>query len=157
MSETPEEKTRRKLSRLLSDHKWTYQYSVFYREIENCSDLISDSNKIKKSLRTKYPELPFLVCYRTLYRKERGGLQAYLTIFSTTKIQNFNKLANKAFENRVTTRGRDLSQEKLERITSTIKNQKLHDLKKYFGKQVRRYSLLNKPALEIHLHTPKSE
>jgi len=147
LSETPEEKTKRKLSTLITDHQWTHQYSVFYREIENCPSLISDSNKLKKTLRTKYPESPFLVCYRTLYKKERGGLQAYLTLFSTTKIYNFNKLANKAFESGVTGTGRALDQEKQQRIASAIKNQKLHDLNKYFGQKIRRYSLLNKSAL----------
>jgi len=156
LSETSEEKTKRRLSKLITDYLWTYQYSVFYREIEDCPNLISDSNKLKKLIRARFPESPFLICHRTLYKKERGGLQAYLTIFSTKKIADFNKLVVKVFSGGVAARGRLLSHEKIERNASAIRNQKLHDLKGFFGQDVRRYSVVNKAALgEFLLETKK--
>lgn len=150
MTESSEDKTKRKLSKLLQDHDWQHQHSIFYRDIEESINLIDNSNKLKRILKKKLPTSPFLICYRTLYRKDRGGLQAYVTIFSTAQIKKFQKMAEEAFGSGIATRGRTLSPEKLQRTVSALKTQKLHDLETFFGHRVKRYSVINKSSLKNH-------
>ena len=148
VTESSEDKTKRKLSKLLLDYDWQHQHSVFYRDIEESINLIDNGNKLKKILKKKLPTSPFLVCYRTLYRKDRGGLQAYVTIFSTAQIKKFQKIAMEAFGNGIATRGRGLSPEKLQHTESALKAQRLHDLEGFFGRKIRRYSIINKSELD---------
>ncbi len=147
MSESSEEKTKRKLSALILNYTWVHQHSIFYENIEDCHLLVRDGNKLKRSLRKLYPDLPFLVCYRTLYRAEYGGLQAYATIFSMQKIKDMAGIAERAFSASTNHRNRRLSQGKLESTALAIKEQKPHELGKFFGRQINRYSLINKQAL----------
>ena len=148
MSESSVEKTKRKLSALILNHAWTHQYSIFYIDNKEGHRLIQDGNKLKKSLKKLYPASPFLVCYRTLYRAEYGGLQAYAIIFSMQKIKDMAEIAENAFSASTRHRNRKVSREKLESTARAIRNQRLHDLEEFFGRSVRRYSIINKSELD---------
>ena len=147
MSESSVEKTKRKLSALILNHAWTHQCSIFYENNEDCHLLVRDGNKLKRSLRKLYPDLPFLVCYRTLYRAEYGGLQAYATIFSMQKIIDMAEIAENAFSASTRHRNRRVSQEKLESTANAIKSQRPHDLNLFFSKPTKRYTIINQKVL----------
>ncbi len=82
------------------------------------------------------------------FKKGSAPRQAYLTIFTTKKVEDLREMANKVFPAIMNVRGRRLSVEKLNQIARTIEKQKPHDLSKVFGKaEVNRWSTLNRDKL----------
>lgn len=154
MPESSEEKTKRKLASLITHYEWTDQHSVFYEDIEDCPNLLIDTNKLKAILRKNHPNLPFLVCYRTIYKSWKG-LQAYITIFSTIKIENITEILDKSFSASTISRYRKTRRAKIEATGRAIRNQSPHKLNLFFDKAVRRYSVLNKAALEKYKIQPE--
>lgn len=158
MSESSEEKTKRKLSAFILNHAWTHQYSIFYEDNKEGQRLLQDSNKLKKSLKKRYPDLPFLVCYRTKYNAQYGGLQAYAIIFSTKKIKDMLGIAEGSFSASIRYRNRKASRKRLESTARAIRNQRLHDLERFFGRKIRRYSIINKSELDrFKVHTDEDQ
>ena len=148
MSESSIAKTKRKLSALILNHSWSYQYSFFYEEAENCKLLPKDGNKLKKLLRKSLTSAPLLICYRTIYKAEYGGWQAYITVFSPHKIPDINQISDNAFSASVALRYRKLTRGKLESTASAIRTQKPQDLNRFFGCPTRRYSVINNSKLK---------
>ncbi|MGP4922705.1 hypothetical protein, partial [Pseudomonas lundensis] len=74
--------------------------------------------------------------------------QAYLTIFTTKKVEDLREMANKVFPAIMNVMGKKLSVEKLDQIAGAIEKQKPHDLSKLFDKAgINRWSVLNKDKL----------
>lgn len=147
MSESSEAKTKRKYLVVLRSNQWPYQHSIFYDDPEQSHALLEHMVKFKQTLRRRCPDQPFLVRVQTL---KKGGdpLQAYLTIFTTKKVEDLREIANKVFPTVMNALGKRLSIEKLDQIARSIEKQKPHDLSKLFGKQgANRWSVLNKHLL----------
>ncbi len=156
MPESSEAKTKRKLSALILNHQWQYQYSIFYDELPDCQNLPIDDEKLKNHLSRNYPDMPFLILRRTI-KKEWKGLQAYVTIFSVKNIEDMASLADKSFSSEIKLSKRKLWQKKIEDTASAIRKQKLHDLDGFFGRKTRRYSVINKSKLEGFKIHPKED
>lgn len=148
MSESSEEKTRRKFAKYLLDPRWMYQYSFFYEEPEYSKSLIEDQKVFRQELRRKFPNQPFLVRVQTLKRPGRE-FQAYLTIYTTQKTEGMFEVSERYFLAPVNVLYRQLTERRREVKANKILTQKPHDLTKLFGQvRIRRYGVINKHLLE---------
>lgn len=154
MSETSDEKSKRNYLRLINDHEWSYQHSLFYEDVADSKALLDDMVKFKQVLRRKCPDQPFLIRIQLLNRKTDynpdGGMQAYLVILTTTKSKTaITETAEIAMHTTCNILGKKLNQEKKARIASTIKAQKPHDLEHFFDRdKINRFTILNKNKLK---------
>lgn len=147
MSETSEEKTKRKYLAVFRTYQWSYQHSIFYNDSEQSHALLDDMVRFKQVLRRACPDQPFLVRIQTL-KKGSAPLRAFLTFFTTKKVEDLPEMAHKVFPAIVNVRGRRLSIEKLDQIARAIEKQKPQDLSKMFDKAgINRWSVLNKQKL----------
>ncbi len=147
MSETSEEKTKRRYLAVFRTYQWSYQHSIFYDDPEQSHTLLNDMVKFKQVLRRRCPDQPFLVRIQALKSRSRPH-QAYLTIFTTKKVDDLREVANKVFPTIMNVMGKKLSVEKLDQIARAIDKQKPHDLSKLFDKVgINRWTLLNKQYL----------
>lgn len=147
MSESSEDKTKRRTVSALRTYQWSYQHSVFYDDPTESHSLLEDQVQFKQVLRRKCPDQPFLTRIQSL---KQGGapLQAYLTIFTTNEVEGFQSIVDKVFPKKMNARGRRLSDSKLESIITAILEQKPHDLSKIFDKVgTNRWTILNKHQL----------
>ena len=146
MSETSEDKTKRKYLTVLRTHQWSYQHSIFYNDAEQSHALLDDMVRFKQVLRRWCPDQPFLIRVQAL--KKGAVHQAFLAIFTTAKVKNLQEIANKTFPATMNVVGRRLSAERLSQQARVIEEAKPHDLSKLFDKAgINRWSVLNKNLL----------
>jgi uncharacterized protein YneF (UPF0154 family) len=146
VSETSEEKTKRKYLTVLRGYQWSYQHSVFYDDPEQSLGLLEDMASFKQMLRRRCPDQPFLIRVQAL--KKGAVHQAFLSITTTAKVDDLREIANKTFPAKMNVMGKRLSVEKLDQIARAIEKQKPHDLSKLFDKAgINRWSVLNKHLL----------
>jgi hypothetical protein len=147
VSETSEEKTKRKYLTVLRGYEWSYQHSVFYNDPEQSLGLLQDMPSFKQQLRRRCPDQPFLIRVQAL--KKGAVHQAYLSIITTAKVDDLREIANKTFPATMNVLGKHLSVEKHDQIARAIEKQKPHDLSKLFDKAgINRWSVLNKHLLK---------
>lgn len=150
MSETTEDKTKRKYIALLKGNQWSHQYSVFYDNLTLSNQLLTDKQRFLQSLRKQFPGQPFLVRIQTKMGNGRGekGLQAYLMILTTTRSDGFKEIVDKSFASKMNVISKPLVGLKPFTIADAINNQKPHDLTRVFGDvRIKRWTLLNKEML----------
>ena len=146
MSETSEEKTKRKYLTVLRGCQWSYQHSVFYDDPEQSLGLLEDMASFKQMLRRRCPDQPFLIRVQAL--KKGAVHQAFLSIITTAKVEDLQGIANKTFPAKMIVVGRTVSVEKHDSIARAIEKQKPQDLSKLFDKAgINRWSVLNKNSL----------
>jgi hypothetical protein len=150
MSETTDDKTKRKYLALLTENQWSHRYSVFYADPAMSKNLLTDMVEFKQALRKRYPDQPFLI----RIQMKAGGLngdktlQAYLTILTTASSEGLKVVAHDTFSSEVRIPRGKVSTAKLASMASAIYKQRPHDLSKVFGDvRVRRWTLLNKASL----------
>lgn len=149
MSETSEEKTKRKYLTMLRDYEWSYQHSVFYDDPEQSIGLLEDMVSFKQMLRRRCPDQPFLIRVQAL--KKGAVHQAFLSIITTAKVDDLKEIANKKFPATMNVVGRRLSVERLSQQAHVIEQAKPHDLSKLFDKAgTNRWSVLNKHMLVVN-------
>ena len=145
MSEDATDKTKRKMIDLYKEYDWSYQYSIFYNDKADSIHLQEDLNRLREKLKNNRKDQPFYIVKRTL---NRGGLQAFATIFTTQKIEGFDNFVRKSSQHEINIRKRTVSDDFLISTIEKLKKQKLHNLDKFFGiKDVKRYSVVNKSKL----------
>lgn len=150
MSETSQDKTKRKYIALLKENQWSYQHSVFYDDLKLSNQLLTDKERFLQTLRKQFPDQPFLVRIQTKMGNGRGekGLQAYLMILTTNRSDGFKEIADKSFASKMNVRSKPLVGLKPFTIADAINNQKPHDLTRVFGDvRIKRWTLLNKEML----------
>jgi hypothetical protein len=146
VSESSEEKTKRKYLTVLRGYQWSYQHSVFYDDPEQSLGLLEDMASFKQMLRRRCPDQPFLIRVQAL--KKGAVHQAFLSIITTAKVDDLREIANKTFPAKMNVLGKTLSVEKRDQIARAIEKQKPHDLSKLFDRAgINRWSVLNKPLL----------
>ncbi|NKQ10643.1 hypothetical protein [Pseudomonas sp. SST3] len=156
MSETSEEKTKRKYLQLMNDYEWSYQYSIFYDDPSYSCRLLEDMVGFKQALRRKWPDTAFLIRIQS-HRREMGAgsnnkvLQAFLSILSTSKLQGImDGFLDPLFAVQVNIMYKRLSIDKQKRMYQAIAQQMPHDLSKVFKDKtgpIKRYTILNKTKL----------
>ncbi|NWA44704.1 hypothetical protein HX793_22280 [Pseudomonas reactans] len=150
MSETSQDKTKRKYLSLLREHQWSHQYSVFYDDLTLSNRLLTDKEPFLQSLRKQFPDQPFLVRIQTKAGNGRGDktLQAYLMILTTARSDGLKEIVDESFTSTMNVMSKKLVGLKPYTIASAIEKQKPHDLHMVFGDiRIRRWSLLNKAML----------
>lgn len=146
MTETASERTNRQYLKLHLSEQWTYQQSVFYANPEDSVSLLTEQVRFKEALRKHAPNQPMLIRIQLL---DKDSLQAYLTIFTTSKVHGLGELACNTFKKPMRARGRGLPPGRRDGIANKIMNGEPHDLAEFFGvSKVRRWTVLNKPLLE---------
>jgi len=146
VSESSEEKTKRKYLTVLRGYQWSYQHSVFYADSEQSHALLDDMVKFKQVLRRRCPDQPFLIRVQAL--KKGAVHQAFLSIITTAKVDDLRDIANKTFPATMNVVGRGLSAARLSQQARVIEEAKPHDLSKLFDKAgINRWSVLNKHCL----------
>ncbi|MNE02871.1 hypothetical protein D3C76_709450 [compost metagenome] len=147
MSETTEEKTKRKYLAAFRGTAWSHQYSVFYADPTLSHTLLDDMVTFKQRLRRAYPDQPFLI--RVQLKSGSGRpLQAFLNMFTTKPADGLQSVAGNLFVSPVNVLSRKLSDKKLLTIAGAIERQRPQDLSKFFGKTgINRWSVLNKGLL----------
>ena len=146
MSETSEEKTKRKYLTVLRGYRWSYQHSIFYDDPEQSLALLEDMAPFKQMLRRRCPDQPFLIRVQAL--KKGAVHQAFLSIITTAKVDDLRGIVSKAFPASMNVVGRRLSDERLSQQARVIEKAKPHDLSKLFDKaEINRWSILNKSSL----------
>lgn len=159
MSESSDDKSKRKYLHLLLNYQWSYQHSLFYEEREDSKTLLDDMIRFKQELRRKCPDQPFLIRIQLHNRKTEhspdGGLQAYLVILTTERAdKQINEATEKAMSAQCNILNMILTPEKITKAASAIKSQKPHNLERLFDKQkINRFSVLNKNKLKARSKT----
>lgn len=167
MTESAEEKRRRRLIDSLENYQWKYQYSIFpvldYWDKELAEDsaeyTITDGvTKLREKLREKFPDTAMLfelrrltVKVKTKFTRKRDWQQIYAT-WHTTKELNDAKLiqvlefAYHPDEYRCLSR--EVIQEKIDSSIDSIKNEELQkEVLSRDGKDFNRFSIINKKHL----------
>lgn len=153
MSETTQDKTKRKLLHALHTYPWSYQYSIFFDESEDSIYLLDELPIFKKALRRVFPAEAMLLHVRLLKASNHPiprKTQAYVSIFTLNKLDatRLNSIMEKCISDQTRLLCRKISPSKLNRTINSIQKQSLHNLVKFFGeKKVNRYALLNKAYL----------
>jgi hypothetical protein len=161
MVESSEDKTTRKMIDYLTKYKWLYQYSIFLdlNDIDTADIkcfaknwlLEFEDDKFKNYLRKKKGNKDIAMMYmlrkhqnRSYLQSGRSFLQFYITVYSTDRIQGFDKVSNYS-DYSLNILDRKVTDKKIETTCSALKNQKLHDLSFLGGKK--RYTIINKEKL----------
>lgn len=147
MSETTEDKTKRRYLTVFRGNPWSNQYSVFYADPTLSHTLLDDMVSFKQRLRRVYPDQPFLI--RVQLKSGSGRpLQAFLNIFTTKPADGLQDVVNKVFKTPMAVLSRRLNEGKLVTIANAIENQRPQNLSRFFGKAgVNRWTVLNKELL----------
>lgn len=172
MSESAEDKSKRKFCEYLELAAWSYQYSFFYDDLELAkAHAIQEGATLRKALARAYSDQPFL--YRlalTTYGyksareevdeetgeiitlpKEKGIVVPFHMFLTTEKLERkvVDKLLKKPSLGAISTfLGRTKTEAQIQRYGTAVRNQNPHNLKKYFGdKKINRIALLNQKAI----------
>lgn len=160
MTETSQEKTKRKTVEILSSDQWSYQLSIFYRCFSNRLLALEHKEKVTRVLKRLNPEQTML--YRLcLYNAPHEHLDdindndlltermPYHAIFSPFPFDQdeseIAKALSKATGVTISVLKRSFKGGLKRRYLSAIKAGELHELKEYFTtNRVRSYYLINR-------------
>lgn len=139
MSESSTDKTKRKLIKILQTYDFNYQYSVFFNEINDRQEIISEIRLLKEQVRRRHKNIPILFQLR---HKKHTDIQKYgeftffITFFSTEPLNKFPEI-------NYPIRERKLHDGKIESTINSIKKQKLHQINLVIGHELKRYGIFN--------------
>lgn len=151
MSETSEQRSKRQYLENHRSRQWQYKHAIFYARPEHSTGLLEDMVGFKQLLRRKCPAQPFLVRIQTRQLPEKP-LQAFLVLYTTTKVENLQQIADKTFPHETNVLGQSLPLSKLEASARSIEQQRSHNLNKFFDKTaVKRWSVLNSDLIDPNL------
>jgi len=106
---------------------------------------LEDQKVFRRELKRKFPNQPFLLRIQTL---NRGVHQAYLTIYTTGRVDGLKGLAERFFPAATNVVNRSLTEAGRRIKAHKIRTQRLQDLTKVFGAvRVRRHDVINKHLL----------
>lgn len=157
MSESPEQKSKRKFVEYFVEGSWNYQTTLFLdsvADVENALELFAEARK-KINRKIKGPVLWRIGVKNRQQKlfndwdgKASGNISApYLTFFTEEELGEdvlFNLLGKNFPSGSTRLKSRTLNEEKLQSVRSAISNQRPHNLESVFKKKgVQRYGLLN--------------
>ena len=150
MSELATDKSKRRYLVWHRNEQWTYKYTLFYDVPEESVNLLTHMPAFKKAL-SRACTVPFLLRIQLLNRKDKGlPLQAILVMYTTAKVESFQKITDKYFPAEINVRYGELSSYKLEKSASSIETSKPHNLEAFFGKPaIKRWAVLNKHLIDL--------
>ncbi len=169
MSETAEQKTKRKYAEALRAHKFSYQTCIFFPIKESRETNTQAASLLRDILRKNY-KFPILWKLKHIhpkssvidYYEQHYGMevtshdwQAYVSIYSTEKLKGLAQILTASGINTIFATGipaammsRFISKDALEHkvLAEANKKAKPHDLQiSYAGDRIRRWGFINKP------------
>lgn len=154
MSESPADKTSRKLADIMKSHCFRWQASTYLPDY-SIEENIRHVSLIKKLISKDNPDQYILCFISHCVNDETGELQPYICFYSWSNLIGTSlRAAQKTEEFRVAGERRDqpkrtfisrkLQIDKVEGFHKIIRKDKIHDLHDYFGDhKFRRFSFIN--------------
>lgn len=171
MSESAEDKSKRRFCEYLDLADWRYQYSFFHNDKQTAEEFaIQDGAALRKALARAFKDQPFLyrLCLTSRgYKqareevdedtgeiislpKEKPVILPFHMLFTTKKLDYgvVSKLVDKhCMDSEIGMLYRARTEAQVVRYRSAVKVQKPHNLKRFFGdKKINRIALLNQKA-----------
>lgn len=143
MTESAEDRSKRKFCDHLTSYEWTSQISAFYEDQDVAIEsVIIEGAKLRKALARAFPESVFL--WRLMIKHRSGqGPFPYWTAFTTESMNRkdltryFKKLGCNPSVRKVT-------EEKVASFGRAVMTQRPHDLNRVLGdRKINRFSLVN--------------
>ncbi len=155
MSESSEEKTKRKLIEKLLVYPWVYQVTLFFEDYDHSQELPEVLPKLRTKIRKAFPNDPIFARTALKYHSATRTRIAYETYYCLKPIPELKRNIEKWMStDRV--RSRTISPEKRLQSAKSMRKGISHDLKGYFHlDKVNRHRLLNRkklPAPNFVLH-----
>lgn len=154
MSESPKDKTKRKLLNYYKNYLWEQQISLFPQG-ENDEDLINTipnyMTEFKNKLMRSFPEVAFLVEIRRHINKLYNKNQIIMVIHCSKLIdyKKVNSLVEIVYASQVKAIDKKITDRLLLKAHNSIKNQRLHNVEGLLGRKIRRYNIINKAQLRV--------
>ena len=149
MSESPIERTKRKIVHAMHTYQPTYQTSFFF-EYEDASYVLTAFSDIRKPLSEKFSESVCIWWLRSI--NKYGTLQPMFQIFSTGKLdENAIEVITSRLDDfpEYDLLQREFSPQRLESWCDTVKGQRLHDIRRLYEKdRIKRWAVTNKKAVK---------
>lgn len=146
MSESAEDRSKRKFNSRLLSHKWAFKYSIFYNSYDVAKEAVDHAPKIRIALRKELPttafvwrlilSMPSAGQIKDINFSESSGYMPIHTFFMSEKIdiKILKRVAASVVSEEMTyCVAKSVSRFELERYATAIKNQRPHDLKSIFG------------------------
>jgi len=158
MTESAEERTRRKFLAHFDQHEWQYQIIVFLRSPDDIEDAAELFAKARKHFARKNPNHPILwrtgvkgviphQVFPTYKTKERIINMPFLTLITTKEFDHTKAVAQfdgLSVVGRLDIRQRVFAESKRTSYRKAVQKQKSHDLKAVFGdRKINRFGMLN--------------
>jgi len=148
LSELPENRTKRNIVKVMEKYQPSYQITFVFESNSDAEGAHEAFKMLRKKLSAQFPEITLIWWLRTYLFN--GSLVPMFQIFSTDKLDHalIDKVITRInLHVEISYRQRRFSEGLLVRWCSAIKNQKLHNIKRYFGEtKVRRWAVTNKSA-----------
>ncbi|CAI3100009.1 hypothetical protein MWMV2_MWMV2_01079 [Acinetobacter oleivorans] len=170
MTETSEEKKKRKLIRELREHQWLYQYSVYPRLLgENRAvdksraegiillGIDDFRNRLRKRtanigifFEIRKMNVGLIKGFETQY-KRKNFAQIYITFYTSEEIEVtlLNEIVETAYCDEVNVRSRKVTEEKMLKTIATIRRQGVYNFSSYYeikGNKFNRYSCIHRSS-----------
>lgn len=147
MSELSEDKTKRKIIERLLAYPWVYQVTVFFEDYDHSQELPQVMPEIRTKLRRAFPNDPIFSRTALKYHSATKERIAYETFYCLRRIPEVKKCL-RSWMKGGEVRSRPISSEKRLSSARSIRKERPHNLKGYFGKsKVNRIRLLNEAKL----------
>lgn len=146
MTESSQDKTKRKLLTHIRTLRPTHQVAIFYNDFDDAIEFNDLMQKIKKPVSAAFEQITMIWVLRLKYQ-QRYGTVGYIQILTTAELdlKLLNKvLARYTFEDQIRTVQREFDYNK---YVDTLNKQKLTNLSHYLGSQrsPRRFAITNRP------------
>ncbi|MBE4594585.1 hypothetical protein BOO24_19830 [Vibrio navarrensis] len=148
MTESSQDKTKRKLINHIKTIKPTHQTAIFFNDFDDAFQFNNLMQEIKKPVSAAFKSITMIWVLR-LKNQFRYGTVGYIQILTSAELdlKLLNKvLAKYTCENQIRTKQRPFDREK---YTDTVSEQRLANLAAYLGSETspRRYAITNKPKI----------
>ncbi|EOW9107398.1 hypothetical protein ACN1S5_003499 [Vibrio cholerae] len=151
MTESSQNKTRRKLVNHIKTIKPTYQTAIFFNDFDNAIEFNNLMQEIKKPVSATFKSITMIWVLRTKFQYNYGAV-GYIQILTSAELdlELLNKVLSRyTYNNQIRVAQRPFDREK---YADTVSKQRLANLAAYLGSETspRRYAITNKPRVNRH-------
>ncbi|PAR29108.1 hypothetical protein [Vibrio metoecus] len=151
MTESSQDKTKRKLINHIKTIKPTHQTAIFFNDFDNAIEFNNLMQEIKKPVSAAFKSITMIWVLR-LKNQFRYGTVGYIQILTSAELDlNLlsKVLSRYTYDSQVRVAQRPFDREK---YADTVSKQRLANLAAYLGSKTspRRYAITNKPRMNRH-------
>ncbi|MCD8530193.1 MAG: hypothetical protein LRY66_02295 [Saccharospirillaceae bacterium] len=147
MTESAEDRSKRKFCEYLNSYQWVKQISIFYDETDVAiQNALDDGLRLRKALARAFPDSVFL--WRLALKNLKGrGVTPYWTAFTTGDFRTAGLSHYVSKFDGCSVKVRRIGESKISSYTRSVLRENPHNLKAVFGdRKINRFSLQNKSA-----------